>query len=435
MGEGKAVAQQIESLCHASLSLASPACAQLFGLIESWKRVLPAYVVDTVEARSTLPILVQYSSDCTLSRVRQYYKKAAGGKSLKRSSQGAVEFLVHHLLVSSYNSSGALEHVIIPGEPIGLTHGKTMTCLAACWVQFPLMAAFQSEYGRIRVRFQVYDRGVSQGLVSAISGYWMSKCLASSTEDDFVAMSAELFEWHVASSCAIHDATNALKWGHFLSFGDTELVQNIYIGITSYKFCLGFAVDLLSTWLPMVLKPVSRSLLPSAQVLSEMWTLVGVSPELVPVLVEEIGVHWDGSSLKVDETFMSKSDWLDILSVTLLGVWDLSVFTTSLWLSVGPSSRAMTAGLLSGLFSLVACVRESGCASDYYASGVSKIQSRELEFLAVVGVSSYMPEAVQRRLLDDARVPRQVQELTAELALEFSYTENVSQEVWELILA
>ena len=199
---------------------------------------------------------------------------------------------------------------------------------------FPLLCEFPCSPHRLRLRHQVYDRGVRD----VMSGRWAEQCGAASepTADRSQASSA-LFECHSLSFCSAHDSHNALKWGHFMSFGSPQTMENVYGGVAGFRYCSGQSMEYMAAWLGQVLAGRSADSLPSSDTLSSLWTLLGASPDVVEELSCNMRLHWDGSKLCVQESFLEEPECLSHLSTTLLALWSFSPFSSSRWLTTGSS--------------------------------------------------------------------------------------------------
>ena len=220
--------------------------------------------------------------------------------------------------------------------------------------------------------------------------------------------------------------------GIFLGFGSKETMGNVYAAVSGYRFCAGVATDYMSSWFAEVLQSCPEADLPSVELLHSLWCALGASPDLVEELSLHIRLVWRDSQLWVCEGFMKEQDWVNRLSTALSSLWCFTSFSTSRWLTLGDSCRCMLRGLMSGFPSLISHMQSSG-VSQYYSAGCSKISSAEWQFIAAVGLSSYLPEAVLATVVVDPRVPRLLDDLIADCAREFDYMECLEAAVWSLI--
>ena len=424
----------IERLAVASQALSTSYCQVLFAVVEALQRASAESIALALEACTAQPILLPYSSDCTPAVLKRRIRSQAGSSRIHRTVQSSEEFLVQHILWSSYDIRGALFHRFYQVEPVGLRYGKTMNALLGVALDFPMMSKFPSSFGQVRIRHQVYDRAVSNGLVTAMSGFWNSSGEASKSDEEMEGSGQDsAWEWHAHTWCAAHDTHNALKWGHFQTFGDEMLMSNVWAGIAAYKFCCGYAIDAMHDWVCAVVVGKNPSQLPASETLSVLWTLLGAHADLIDVLASDIGLHWTGNELIVSSQFLERSDWLSVLSSCLMSLWEFQSFSTSRWLSTGGSCRSMLRGLLSGYTSQVQLLRSTGSVSEYYAGGTVKLGTREWNFIAVVGLSSFLPEAFLWRVLADGRVPLLLESMRFDVRSEFEHLENLGREVWSLL--
>eukprot|EP00971_Amphidinium_carterae_P016038 316167-Amphidinium_carterae.1 len=127
-----------------------------------------------------------------------------------------------------------------------------------------------------------------------------------------------LREWHLLSHCACHDAHNALKWAHFVAFGDSQLMANMFVGVSCYRCCYSQCLQFSCAWLGDVLEGVDVASVPTRELLSEMYTFLGASPEVVEVASLDMRLHSVGGKLRVCSDFLERSEALETLSSVLL---------------------------------------------------------------------------------------------------------------------
>ena len=410
----------IRSLSVVSRSLDSQQSLELLQLGEGLKACLKQRLAEFV-AVPHLPTLLTYSSDCTLVKYRQSQSVGSSGQKLRRSGKTHAELLVQYVMGSRYAADGQLQHTIYLEDAVALEHGKTQVALASCAMAFPgniLAGSFVSK--KILIQHQVYDRGGgSTGMVECLAGFFSEQLAPSGTEVG-AGSGQDRFLWSVHTHCACHDGHNALRWALGSRFGDTQLLQNLYIGIQALRFCSVQAASCLVPWLQSVLRPATPSTV-EVQRRSELWRSLGVEAELVSTLCETVGLVWDGHNLLVNAEFLASQDWMDTISTSLLLLWTFPSFCANRWCTVGVACRHALVGYLSGFEAFVAYMRSSGIVSDYYISGLDRLQDRERECMVVTALVSYMADGFVQAVLEDSRVPLKLSELEAIVSEEFFF--------------
>ena len=337
----------IQQFAVASRSLSSASCQALGSLVEALKQASLESIGLALEACASEHILCQYSSDCTPAVIKKTQRASRGNTKINRSLQSSEEFLVQHMIWSSFQDGQQLFHRFYHVDPIALRHGKTMPALLACATEFPMIQSCPSGFSQIRIRHQVYDRGVSSGLISGLSGFWNSECTGSGPSESTMAteVADSPWEWHTQTFCVAHDCHNALKWGHFQAFGDTALMGNVWAGIAAYKFCSGYCIDQMHAWFGDVLVERNPDELPDPDTSSVLWTLLGAPADVLETLAHTRLV-WQSGQQHVSKDFLETDDWMSVLSSCLVSLWQFESFSTSRWLSAGSSCRCMLRGLM-----------------------------------------------------------------------------------------
>ena len=85
---------------------------------------------------------------------------------------------------------------------------------------------------------------------------------------------------------------------------------------------------------------------------------------------------------------------------------------------MGSSCRAVIAGMLTGLDSLVAYIRGRPDESDFYIHGYERCQGDVRRFFAVGALTSWMSDAVLEILLEDDMLPVVEQQIDEEIESE-----------------
>ena len=91
-----------------------------------------------------------------------------------------------------------------------------------------------------------------------------------------------------------------------------------------------------------------------------------MEPETAELLSSHLQLRFSEGRLLMSQGTEDDVDLISTISAVLLSTWKFTRWTESRVCSVGVSSRALVAGLLTGLEDLVAFIREKGSASMYY---------------------------------------------------------------------
>ena len=429
--------QLLSRLCHVSASLSPADLQRVFRVVEGWKAAQQVAIIAALEDSPSEPLLLQYSSDTTPKVAKSSILCQAGSTRVRRRTERSHEFLVQHLLISRQVAGQAPQTYIYIDEPKVLQHGKTMHALGAIAAETSLLSMFPASVGRIRILHQVYDRAAGQDLFHVVAGQWQQ---SSAPDTAGVAASSQarsneenLFAWAVWTNCAAHDCHNALKWSTAHVHDQGPIHDNVYVAVKAFRFCYSQALENMSSWLGSCLEDVDASQLPDPDCLANLWLSLGVGEELVHILASDMRLHWTGVKLQVQTSFLQSQDWLSTLSATLMSLWSFQSFSASRWLTVGRACKGLLRGLLSGFLSMIAHLKKEKKASSFYTAGTEKLNSAEWRYISITAFASALPEALVSELLADARLPRRLDQLQAELCNQFSYLEGLEGSVWDLV--
>ena len=415
------VADAVQHFAACSPSLDKQSCVQLFRLVESCKAALKERAASVLE--DGMPFLMQFSCDTTKVVSKQIVSKRAKDMRVARSGQQTQEYMVAEVFVTAARNTGSdLQHTIVFRDPFVLQHGKTMAALVGCAVKVPGMTLVGSE-ASIRIRHQVHDRGITQRFVSAISGYWHVRAGRKQHAGELAKATARddnLMEWHCWVGCSAHDGHNALKWSHASIFNNTELLENLYVGISALQASFFNALDLLGTWILEKLSPMSSNKLPAPGELFVLWCAMSVEEPLAKKIADA-QILWHDGRLVVEESFLEQGGWLEALSAYLLALWRFKKFTHSRWVTVGTSCRALCCGVLTGYMDLVQFLHSRGAISEYTWHGCQKLQPDVLRCSAILSLTAYISEEFLRGVLSDSRVAKTQDQLAQSLQNEFDF--------------
>ena len=214
-----------------------------------------------------------------------------------------------------------------------------------------------------------------------------------------------LKNWPVSTACAAHDAMNGLKWG-VKGHRSAQQLKDLWVVVASLRKAYNLILENLVAWISVHLQQVPCEKLPVPQCLQDLRTALGVEPELVEILAEELRMWWDPESEILYISDGVEGDVLEKVSGVLLGLWDVSrLFNEARWGNSGLVSRRMVCGLLSGLESMVGYIRSLPHTSDYFIHGFARRTDPIRQMLCIQGLSSYPIDSAMELLLEDSRIP------------------------------
>ena len=423
-------------LRYASVStkLDSHDVALLYKIVECCKVLQQEQICSFLVENADNPVLAQYSSDCTPIVTRKVIGQKLQTLRVRRSGKSADEFLVQQQFLSAINGCGTVVGTMLMKEPLVLEHGKSMAALAACALNFGANRLASSPGQSVRISHYVFDRGVSEGMVGTMFAH--HQATLQDVSDPALGAQKDLMSWCTHAYCACHDAHNGLKWASMTYFENSRVLSDVYVSVGAFRTCYVECTSHLRTWLQKSTMILPDERLPSPALLTEIWTNLSVPGDVVRVLANKFRLVWQDSRLCVCRSALdsdTSDDFLDELSTALLSLWRFEKFTTSRWCTIGKSCRSVLAGLLSGFPSLIASMRSSAVVSEYYLTGSDRLSLEARRMVAVLALSSYVPESFLLSVLHDARVPSRLQELRETLCSEISFLECVSQSVWKML--
>ena len=138
-------------------------------------------------------------------------------------------------------------------------------------------------------------------------------------------------------------------------------MKNLYVGISSVRNAYNYIMDHLPSWLPCVIVPGSRDCRPEGE-LQELWRHLGIEEDTIEVLVE-LGLTWKDEHLHISKD-ASQPGVMSEFMACLMSVWRFVSFSDSKYLTIGPSTRRLTAAMLCGMGSCLAYARAQPGVSD-----------------------------------------------------------------------
>ena len=200
-------------------------------------------------------------------------------------------------------------------------------------------------------------------------------------------------------------------------------------GIKSYKQI----IEYIDHWMFERLRLVSKTVLPTRKVLRELWTLVGADPFITDEIAALRFVVRDGYVYVCDEVASTKESLLKRLRFLLLSLWRLRKYCEARWITVGRCTQFFLGGLLSGLFDIAQCILEDEGQSNYYISGMKRLNDDVRLCIVTVALASGPADASLRLALEDSRVLKRHVDMKVEVREEMCYLAGISEPVWEIL--
>ena len=417
------VSEFIQSLAVLSKKLSSEESNVLPLLVEGIKLYLKTVADDRLTG-STRGCLLQFSSDCTPQKARAQYFKNDGSLVWRGSAQSTYELYVQQLFGTTFAPDGSLRHFIVFREPQVLKHGKGMAALLACTMGFPgLSTLVRPRPDCITIVHTVQDRGMAPSYRHAFSG-WVSEQGQKAEAVPGAQSGADVMCWHTDAPCCLHAAHNAVKWAaEQLLASDPGLWKELHIAMLSYRSCMHAAASGLGSWLCKVVEGKDTAELPSSEELRSLYASLGLSASLLDTACEEMRLTWhqDGSRLLVLNSFLVSDGSIGRLSVLLLSVWKMQVFTFSRCLTVGTSCRQLALASVTGFLDFMAHLRHREYVTQYESAGALHMNSGVLRVAVMLGYIAYAAESLIGLVLGDGRLLRVLPEVQESIMQELEF--------------
>ena len=396
---------------------------------EVCKEMLRRGVANLVAQHSHDRVLVKmYTSDGTPLLLNRAWVRAlgVGGRRLRRHGKRAAEYLVERTYVRGRDVNGELMHAALFRDPVPV-RDKTGWGLFGCFLQSSPSLRSLGWKGPALSHY-VFDRGCYSTMSRMVRQYHKYE----GTEE--LGASAPLIaalDFVFTRPDVLHDCATAFKWGA-KAFTESDTAKDLFITIASIRNSYDHLMNNVHKWLPTVTSFKDSDELVPAEVLAQLWRALGVEDDIAEVLVRH-RVVWRGERLEVAASSRDAPGFVDELLASLMGVWSFVSFSESRWLSVGASSRAVIASLLTGTESLVRYCRQVKKCSEYYIHGFDRLRPGLRSACAVFAISSAVTEGLLAALMEDDRVMRIVAYLEETRDTELSFVHNIPDACWALV--
>ena len=217
---------------------ASGACdssqrTHFFRTVQEYKSFLQGELDNVIEDHPNAPVLLQFSTDCTLVKVRHYYSHESITGKQRSSTAAGKEFVVMPLFATvAIGTDSTLERLVYP-EPLELKYGKNMPAILACCQQFLSSVGSYASPESITVMHQMHDRGLTKTFWQAVAFHHESMALSIGTSSSLVSSRHPAQLIYLDAGCSLHDSHNALKWvwQTLKKMAYEEVLKNLHIAL------------------------------------------------------------------------------------------------------------------------------------------------------------------------------------------------------------
>ena len=403
-------------------------------LVEVCKQFLKRTWQTHVRMAGGGPVLCSYSSDGTpISTTQQCRSSISTGGTVKRFGRGTSEYLVQGMFSRYLDAQDQAQTCVVLRDPLPLTEGKAAWQLFSCCLEFGPTLREEGHLG-LALHHYCFDRACYKPLTRAmIQHHRRLAARFGHGSSQLTPQLLELQEWVLSTACGCHDAHNSLKWAMHAQMNDPELTKSVYLVIESLRNAFDLLAMILPSWMASKLAPKEEHELHPEEQLHAVYTALGLDPELVELLACELRLCWRNGELQVKSSALQEQDGPGKVYHAVMSVWKFDTFSTSRWVSVGSSCRSLTAALMLGLDSVVACIRSNPKNSDYYIGGYARLGAEARRFVVIAALASYVPDALLRELMEDSRVPLRMEHLKSSIAQEMSFLSQLGIHVWEAL--
>lgn len=365
-------------------------------LTECGKAFLVEEVQRLVRRNANQAVMVRvYGSDGTPMLTDRQWLRTLGSRVLRRRGKCGAEWLIDRTFIKGRDIEGHECVKVILKDPVVLTNKTAWGLAAALFARSPSLR----ELGHYGAALTVYsfDRGYKLPIERIVRRKHLLEASESSRSNSLVE---GLLDFVLVLGDPMHDAMNGYEWG-LRPFVGPESMKDIYISVCSVRNSYDQLMLHIEAWIVGVLafgEPVV-----SEEFCQTLWCLLGLEPDVIVILVR-YRAHWRDGRLLIDSSHKNDSDLIDSLVFALVGVWRFVRFSESRWLSLGPTSRALVAGEVTGISSLIEFVRKRPGASEYYIHGWDRRGKSGNAICVIAALAGGPAESFLEGLLQDDRI-------------------------------
>ena len=401
---------------------------------EIGKEVLGSSATELIQKVNGSPMLSSKSADGTpISVMHRTEHVLPSGEKVARAGKKTCEFLVKNQFLRAAVPGGTVETRVLIQDPIPLDHGKSASAIFESCVK-DWRSLRQMGHAGCAIEHYCFDRFA----ISAHERLWRQwhAMVAGRFDPMAVGMDVQIFrltEFVVVTPCALHDASNALRWALAWKFDDKELLRDAYIGVESLRNSWNLLSSNVASWATQRLHIVDNLADSEVQLRAAMWTALDVEPETVEILSATLQLSFTAERLCVCASAQAEPDLIGLVVSALMSTWRFTKWSGGRFVSVGVSSRAIVAALLTGMEDFVAFIEADSNNSMFYLNGFTRLTGTRKTFLVECAIASRVTEGVLHELTEDPRVCKMYDSLWQTLATEMKWVISLPDGLWHAL--
>ena len=273
---------------------------ELGAVCEVVKEALVRRAQSLVSSCLGLPMLSSKSCDGTPLRVAYRTKVAAPAlirKGVEIRGRQGVEVLVANQFLRVHHPEHGWQTAVLLREPTRLSHGKKAAAILAAAHQGWKTLRELGHQGCI-VEHYVWDRAGLSALERQTKEWHLSQGPLPESET-ITPEAQELLEIVVVTPCALHDSQNAFRWGFLPQCQDRQLMRDLYITVESLRNSSDLLSSRICTWILERLAFADGRGMEWEEEQTRLWTVLGIEPDVVDLLVSQLQLCWQGGRLWV----------------------------------------------------------------------------------------------------------------------------------------
>ena len=245
---------------------------------------------------------------------------------------------------------------------------------------------------------------------------------------DSEAKKKALCEWDVSTGCANHDCQNSLDWCLRPTVSDAkDTVKRLYVVCKSLRDGFSLVADGIVSF---VNEKLSYDPEPwDHQEVYAFWSAFGLMSEVADELAR-INLRYSGGRLLCGIRTGSLEERRGVAISALKDVFKFRTFTESRWLSIGSSTRALTASLLLGLDGVLSMIRAKPENSDWYIGGVAHLSADARRYAVVASLAAVVPDVVLLELMEDDRLALKARAVWRQVIDELQWLAGLHSRFW-----
>lgn len=421
------VAAAVQSLGKASVVVDGHDRRRVSQLCERLKEFLLDDARRLIEASDGRPVLYEYVGDATPLSLR--FRNGAtldAVNTVHRSGRQTIELFCQAAFVRTVDGLGRPLMRAILRDPRPLAGKTALHQFVACREFFPKLQTIRST--GFSIHHYCWDRAIYSALRRFVlqdhALHWRSQRVSL----DPTARLQEAKTFVLFSGCALHDAQNSMSWAvsrHLV--GGTTMVDDFFIVGESLRNSWVSLQSRLITFLERKIAFVEQPV--DAEVLRRFWQALDVPSHLGEMLAER-GVFWKDDMLEISSAYQCDEGLVPFLYTACMMIFRFKKCTSTRWLTMGSSARAIVSACAVGLTGLYKLLEADPEVSMFNLGGFKRLSESMMRYLVVACMSCRPAESLQRALLEDDRAARRRDELFSEFWDEFQWLAELPGAVW-----